>query len=249
MRILFSEKPDWMPILQQAFAAEGGHTLSFAPLTTERLRDSDLVVPLTVPALLALTPAQRALLRDNPIPIPAADQVRLCDDKARLNRFFSEQGFGAHIPAMGVRDRYPFILKRSQDVWGRHSHILRSPQEAQAFQQQLDDPAYFTQELVRGTVEYTTHLIRRRGQLVAEVTLAMHFPSDLFIKGPEKPVTQRRLSTPHLPLLERMLAALDFEGLCCFNYKERDGVPMVFELNPRFGASLCKPFPAVVARL
>jgi hypothetical protein len=31
---------------------------------------------------------------------------------------------------------------------------------------------------------------------------------------------------------------LNFQGLCCFNYKLVDGQPVIFELNPRFGGSL-----------
>ena len=32
---------------------------------------------------------------------------------------------------------------------------------------------------------------------------------------------------------------LDYTGTCCINYKLADGVPMLFEINPRFGATLC----------
>lgn len=43
---------------------------------------------------------------------------------------------------------------------------------------------------------------------------------------------------PLLQLFNRILRALDYEGTCCFNYKFADGIPMILEINPRFGASI-----------
>jgi hypothetical protein len=36
----------------------------------------------------------------------------------------------------------------------------------------------------------------------------------------------------------RILRRLDYVGVACFDYKVRDGKPLIFELNPRLGASM-----------
>lgn len=247
MRILFSEKSDWAADLHESFHGSG-HDIAFGPLTAAAVRRADLVVPLTIQAMLAMGD-QPDLVSGNPIPIPARAITELCDDKARLNRVWAEKGFADWIPAMGVRDRYPYILKRSHDIWGRHSHILRSADDQHRYAKELADPAFFTQELVLGTQEYTTHMIRAKGQTPAVLTLQMTFASEAFVKGPEKPVARAVVDSVHLPLFNRMLDAIGFEGLCCFNFKERDGRPMVFELNPRMGGTLCRQFASFVAAL
>jgi D-alanine-D-alanine ligase-like ATP-grasp enzyme len=52
-----------------------------------------------------------------------------------------------------------------------------------------------------------------------------------------------------MDLFAQMLAALGFSGLCCVNYKLVDGNPMIFEINPRCGFSLCAHFPQVLDAL
>jgi len=45
--------------------------------------------------------------------------------------------------------------------------------------------------------------------------------------------------TPARDLWERMLLAIGFtDGTACIDYRLVDGVPQLFEINPRFGASL-----------
>jgi hypothetical protein len=43
----------------------------------------------------------------------------------------------------------------------------------------------------------------------------------------------------YLDLFSEILARLEFEGTACFDYKIVNGKPVIFEINPRFGGSLC----------
>lgn len=45
-----------------------------------------------------------------------------------------------------------------------------------------------------------------------------------------------------LGLFSDILNLIDFNGLFCFNFKIVDDVPMIFEINPRLGWSLCNHF-------
>ena len=42
----------------------------------------------------------------------------------------------------------------------------------------------------------------------------------------------------HISVFSRVLAALDFTGTCCIDYKIENELPKLLEINPRYGASL-----------
>jgi predicted ATP-grasp superfamily ATP-dependent carboligase len=52
-----------------------------------------------------------------------------------------------------------------------------------------------------------------------------------------------------LGLFARVVAVLDFNGICCVNYKLHRGVPKILEINPRIGASLCPYLNYFLCRL
>ena len=37
---------------------------------------------------------------------------------------------------------------------------------------------------------------------------------------------------------ENILSLMNYQGICCFNYKILDGKPKIFEINPRFGGTM-----------
>ncbi|MNC96669.1 hypothetical protein D3C83_141030 [compost metagenome] len=59
----------------------------------------------------------------------------------------------------------------------------------------------------------------------------------------------QRHSCPFLDSFCEILTLLKFEGLCCFNYKIKDSRPLIFEINPRFGGSLCSYFYPFIRHL
>jgi predicted ATP-grasp superfamily ATP-dependent carboligase len=42
----------------------------------------------------------------------------------------------------------------------------------------------------------------------------------------------------YIDIFSDLLNAIGFEGLCCIDYKVKNGIPYIFEINPRFGGSL-----------
>lgn len=247
MRILFSTKPDWEADIRAGFDGLA-HEIAFADFATAPLREHDLVVPLTVAALRDLH-ARYVEVAANPIPIPSPQAVALCDDKLHLNRALEKHGFVDCVPMMGRYQAYPYILKKRSDEWGANSHIVREPLDETPHAERLASADYFRQEYIPGRTEYTTHVVFKDGRIACAATLAFAFEHEVFIKGRVADSGRTRCDCAHLDLFARILAAIGFEGLCCFNYKLAGKQPLIFEINPRFGASLSPLFAAFVDAL
>lgn len=240
MKILFSPKADWENNIRNGFQ-HSSHDITFAELSPENIAQYDLVIPLTITALEYLD-GYRHLLVNNPVPIPALDVIRLCDDKLQLNQTLIHKGFGEFIPRMGEGQAYPYVLKKRQDVWGVNTHIISDTTKEQDFAGLIAQPEYFCQAFVPGCEEYTTHILFKNHAIACALNLKFTFHSDRPIKGKDKIVATFKEPCPYLRLFASILDAIGFEGLCCFNYKVVDGRPFIFEINPRFGGSLGSVF-------
>lgn len=223
------------------------HEVVFAPIPPGG-EGFDLVVPLSAEALLAVA-ADEPLRRRNPLPIPDPAAVNLCEDKASFNRRLRELGFGRHIPDDARPGCYPYILKRRVDSASRNIFRIDGPADEYTHRERIASTYYLRQELVLGETEYAAHLLVVRGRVRRAITLSFRMEADRAIKGRDHVKIARRCHARHLDLFESMLNAIGFEGLCCVNYKVRDGVPMVFEINPRFGFTLAPFFSALVRSL
>lgn len=210
--------------------------------------DYDLVVPLSAETLMTAA-TDETLCQRNPLPIPDPAVVDLCEDKAAFNTRLRELGFARHIPADARPGVYPYVLKLRRDSCARNAFRIDGPADEELHRDRVDSPDYVRQECVLGEVEYTAHLLMIGGRLRRHLTLSFRMEADRSIKGRDQVRLHRRCHSRHLDLFAAMLNAIGFEGLCCVNYKERDGVPVVFEINPRFGFSLGPFFAAFVRSL
>lgn len=240
MRILFPPGHDWEANIRAGFAATA-HEIAFADFTPESVRQYDLIVPLTIPDIYYLNELREAVCR-NPIPIPSLESVALCDDKLLLNRTLIASGFGRNIPRLGLGQEYPYILKKRVDTWGANSHIVKGPEDEAALAGKLSDPDYFCQECVPGRNEYSTHVVCRQGRIVRARSLRLQFDQETFIRGRVQDRERLLCDCRYLDLFEQILGSIGLEGLCCFNYKIIKCEARIFEINPRFGASLAPLF-------
>lgn len=245
-RILFTPWPEVEVAVRQGFR-HSRHEVHFGPLMPGG-EGYDLVVPCSIEALTAAA-ADATLCRRNPLPVPDPAVVDLCDDKAALNARLSALGFGRHIPPAAEPGAYPYILKLRRDACARNTFLIAGPADEAAHADALHAADYLRQECVRGDLEYTTHLLMVGGRLRRELTVSFRMERECAIKGRDPVRLHRRCRARagDVALFAAMLAAIRFEGLCCVNYKLRDGVPLLFEINPRFGFSL-GPFFATFLR-
>lgn len=235
-RILFADKNDWRaPVRERLDPAR--FEPHFRDFQDEMLDfwDFDAIVPLRLSdyAPMRLRPAPAMLIPDDRI-------VQVMHDKMRFNTFLGSHGFAALVPQ--VYDEavaYPFIYKKHHDRAGVNSKIIRSPDERAAFEADIDKAEYYRQRYVGGLNEYTTHVLCVGGRAVFDASVAFTFDTDHFVRGVNHEARSvDRIASPFPDVFACIVEALGYTGTCCFNYKIEDGRPLIFEVNPRVGASL-----------
>ena len=235
-RILFADKEDWVaPVRERVDAARFEAVFRDFHDPALAFDEYDAVVPLRLSdyAPMRLKPAASFL-------IPAKQAVQTAHDKQRFNAFLAAHGFGALVPTVyGEAVDYPFIYKKHHDQAGINSKVIRSPEERAAFEATIDTGEYYRQRYVGGRTEYTTHLLGRGGDVAFDATVRFTFDEDFYVRGVHREARRTdKIATPFRETFAAILAALDYQGTSCFNYKIEDGKPLIFEVNPRAGGSL-----------
>jgi ATP-grasp domain len=247
-KILFSENAAYAETIQKGFRRLP-HRIEFGSITADSFERYDIVVPLTIPDLEEARRHSR--LRKIALPLPSAESVHLCDDKYRFNQALIKAGFGQYIPKMsqGVALEPPYILKKRTGWWGNGCYLIRNDGDEEAQLKRITDAKYFCQELIPGTTEFATHILFAGGSIVKALNIKYEFESDTPIKGQSAILLQVVHRCPYLDLFARVLRTIEFEGLCCVNYKVAKGQPFLLEINPRFGGSLAPYFFSFVRHL
>lgn len=240
MRILFSVKPAWEKNISKGFRFTN-HRLKFNLLTDKNLKKCDLVVPLTMDDLKSLA-QRRHLVGNNAIPIPSLEAINICDNKYLFYKKLQQEGFEDALPEVGTNLPYKYLLKKKIAEDSDDIYIISNKEDELKYKDLINSPDYFCQKIIEGQTEYATHIIFRNNEVASYINVEYFFSANMSIKGKDKIICKTICDCPHLELFSAMLASIGFEGLCCFNYKEVDGKPFVFEINPRFGGSLSSFF-------
>lgn len=245
--ILFSEKEEWDEIIGESFKGSP-FKLNFRAFEPADFKSYDLVIPLSINDLKVCID-NRDKLPAQAIGIPTAESMEICNDKHRFNTFMINNGFRAYIPNVEKPFRYPYMLKKSIDEYGCSTFIIEGPQDELMHFHDLRDADFYCQELIPGKYEYATHINFRDGRILSALNIRYTFEHDRYIKGKEFYICREVYASAHLDLFADILQKIGYEGICCFNYKETDGKPMIFEINPRFGGSLTDYFFTFIRKL
>ncbi len=245
--ILFPEKEVWDVIIKKSFRYTK-HEVHFGDLTIDNIRLHSLVVPLSykdLDHLVEIAP----LLKGNPIPIPSRASVDLCNDKFRFNTTLTEKGFGQYVPRVANKLSFPYLLKKKEGEYGVGSLIIKNATDEMLSAHLTSDANYFCQELVSDQNEYATHIIFKNGEILCSMSVKYTFRDAEFINGKNKYICREVTKCPHLEIFSSILLLIEFEGICCFDYKIKEGRPVIFEINPRFGGSLTNYFVSFVRHI
>ena len=246
--VLFSKRDDWEPFIRADFKPFHHVTLEFEKMSEEAVERADFVVPYELSDLLWLSD-RPSLTKNKPIPIPARRVVDLCHNKRLLNSTLVDLGFESLIPSTSVPLVPPYILKPNTGENSIGTFIVTSFDSEIRNSHLLADSENIKQQLIPGEYEYATHMAVRAGELLAELTIEYRFDTTLPIKGKSKRIWKRATSCPDVGKLLDVLRAIEFEGICCFNYKMVEGKIMLIELNPRFGGSLSPHFTYLLSQM
>lgn len=246
LTILFSKHDGLEPKIREGFRFTR-HKITFAELSPENIKSHDLVVPLLTRDLIYLNEVGH-LIVDNPLPVPSADSIALCEDKYLFNQAMISKGYAGFIPRMSGALTYPYILKKRIDDSSKHSYIISNSDQEQIFRDAISSPEYFCQEIIPGPREYATHILFINRNIANSINVEYVFDKDVPIKGKDNAIYTRICRCPFLEDFSSILAMLDFEGLCCFNYKVVGQRCFILEINPRFGGSLALFFFSFLER-
>ncbi|HLY05861.1 MAG TPA: ATP-grasp domain-containing protein [Rhizomicrobium sp.] len=247
-RILFGHKADWSRTIERLldrtmYAPEFRDFRSGAG----PLEKYDCVVPFLEDDYVPLWARPAGSRRNFLIPDRAA--AAIAGDKLATVSFFSARGYGCHFPEIYESAAgYPFVYKKRTGGFGGQVEIIFSAAQQQAFESRNDRSCCFKQRYVEGTREYTAHFVALRGEVVFSKCYWFDFGDRYFVKGSGSAHSATGESATPVPIMfPDMLKKLGYTGTCCFNYKIEAGQPLIFEINPRFGGSLCRDINAYLA--
>lgn len=170
--------------------------------------------------------------------MPAPEIVALCDDKPELARFLRRAGFGRHVPQIYEgAPRIPYIRKPRRGEFGAGCRIVRSEGDAAREPHGGD---WFDQAFVPGAIEYALHMLRSDGKIRYFQAVRYEMSGPFEVRSAANVPVRAQLveGGEAVRLFEPILAALDYAGTCCINFKMQGRTPMILEINPRFGGSL-----------
>lgn len=235
-RILMGEPVNWR--LWADDSTDGSrYAVTYADFAAADFAQFDAIVPLTFDNYRHLEKIPE--LRGRKYFCPDKTVVSLCDDKLFFARYLEAQGFGQNLPRLRKPGPpYPYVWKRRIGTWGEHCRVVRGPEDESAVDPA--DSAWFAQDVVSGRNEFATHMLRVGGRLRYAATVRYDMPADEAILGAWAAPLKRHVSSgsAHMALFSNILALLGYEGTACFDYKVKNGIPRIFELNPRAGFSL-----------
>lgn len=246
-RICFGNKEGWAHSIANT-VDRGRFVCSFSDLHLMDVTNFDCVVPLTLEDYDALQDHIQFFGKKFWSPPP--NTVDICDDKLALNRLLLKGEFAELVPPLREckTGQFPYILKKRHDSFGENSAVVWNSEDELAMASMLQSPEYFCQTYIPGKVEYALHVLLVDGKVAYAKTVKYEFGRDFYVKGvnfnsgrrtilPDGRTTYL-LDNEHIAIFSRMLTTLGYTGTCCINYKMHDGLPMLLEINPRFGASL-----------
>lgn len=244
-RILFSDSSWKTPLLRFAFCFR--HNYQFADLSkVTDVTGYDHVIPLCKQSYL--TALQHPALFGDKLLAPSAEVFDLCDDKEKLYRLLRHSRFSKYIPS-DATDTFPLILKPVSGANSQSCEMIETAEQLSAALELTATGKFALSEMIAGKKEYALHLLIQNKVIKKSLCIEYEFTKDYPIKSIDVPIAKRIVRERYNDLWQDLLAHIDYEGVCCINYKVRDGIPQLIEINPRIGGSLCEYFFAFVRHL
>jgi len=167
--------------------------------------------------------------------------LRLLVNKERFSQWMERHGFGMYVPAHyqdAANAEYPCIVKPESGGAGRGIYIASDPSEVPEQTEKIMLEAYLP-----GSDEYATSLFYKAGKILHIQSYKKSVLSEPFILQQEESVRIKPCETTFEALFLNIIDTM-CEGkgycLCSFNYKIVDGIPKIFEINPRTGYTLAR---------
>ena len=208
----------------------------------------DLVVPLVVKDLLICIERKNELINQI-IPIPSLESFNICNNKLEFNNILKANGLSDFIPKIGKEIKYPYILKKETGEYGATTFVINNAEDESKHSEMLVDGLHFKQELIQGNKEYASHIVFKNGQIESHIRVCYTYDREHYVQGKLIYVSKAICKPKFDAEFTKVLKAINYEGLCCIDYKVKNDQPKIFEINPRFGGSLTDYFFTVLNKL
>ena len=165
-------------------------------------------------------------------------------DKVNFVEFMMDNNLNNYIPKVysTYKKNYyngnaPFIFKLAMTATGDGSFICHNSSYLNAIRKMNKNKHYIIQEYISGKEEYSSHLFINNGKILWSRCYKLTSNDDYFIqKGRMK--SYEKINDFDYSVFETIFSIVNYTGFACIDYKIKDGVIKIFEINPRFGGSL-----------
>ena len=245
--ILLTDKDPWRNHKTKENFNRTDITLDFKRFdTSTNFKGYDVVIPITIDDLMVCS-SHRESIKQDIIPIPSVEAINICHNKNLLNATLQSAGLGNFTPGNNIQ--FPYIVKGKTGEYSKEAFIINNADDEILYAKLLNDPNFFKQELIAGDTEYATHIVFKNGKIAASVTVCYKYSQSVYLQGKTKQICSYVVKSKHLDAFAQILNTIGYEGLCCIDYKIHNGVPKIFEINPRFGGSLSLYFFSLLRHL
>ena len=210
------------------------------PKTSNRRALSTVIIPLMETHLYEM-PTNFTSLTSTP------ELVKLMADKLLLTKDLASSNFDQFVPKTWTNpadSAFPCILKRRDLNGGQGIRILRSGPELQEALTEFEfqGTQYFFQELVSADEEYVCHIVASKGEIQFSNYFQYGMPNPDVVRrrGGQTTFTNlgSNLDYKVSSVFKNVIKHLNYSGPCNIDFKLINGLPKIFEINPRLGGSL-----------
>ena len=171
--------------------------------------------------------------------VPTTEIIDIFNNKKKFHDFMLQNNLDIYVPKRYDNYVYPCILKNVSLEYGIDTYVIKSSDDLPII---MDPDKYIILEPIYGNIEYTTHIFAVNGKIKIHTTVEYYKDKDLYIRSdfdrPLKAIFIDNISNEIFNIFEKIMQISLYTGVCCINYKIIDNIPIIFEINPRFGGSL-----------
>lgn len=136
--------------------------------------------------------------------------------------------------------KYPCVTKRVSAANGDSVRICHNKDELIEIKE--DE---VVNEYIEGKTEYASNIFYKNGQIIEDATYEKTFNNNYYVLNQETKykMINKRVENPfkdEFISMFKTLVADDEELMCCIDYKIKDNVPKIFEINVRLGYTLAR---------
>ncbi len=172
--------------------------------------------------------------------VPSNAAINICKDKKIFTEFLLKNGLETYAIKTPDKLCYPYVIKKRIDADGENTVIVDDKETESRYKNELVSDEFFTQEYIEGSDEYAMHIIMHKKEVIYYKTMKYTFEQNKFVKGSRyKQYSQTIVDHSHfIDQFQNILNTINYEGICCIDYKVINEYIKIFEINARMGASL-----------